>query len=72
MQQMGMKVLPYWLSWWASFTVSNLLIAIFCGAIAHFKIFAKTSDALLFLVIFFIGQAQFGLVWISTTLFDSP
>jgi hypothetical protein len=72
MQQMGMKVLPYWLSWWASFTVTNLLIAIFCGAIAHFRIFAKTSDVLLFLVIFFIGQAQFGLVWISTTLFDSP
>jgi hypothetical protein len=55
MQQMGMKLLPYWLSWWFSFTLSNLFIAIFCAAIAHFKIFAQTSDVLLFLVIFLIG-----------------
>lgn len=69
---MGMRVMPYWLSWWCSFTFVNLVISIFCGALSHFKIFAHTQDLLCFTVIFLIGQAQFGLVWISTTLFDSP
>ena len=50
-----MQMFPYWFSWWCSFTLVNLLIAIFCGAISHFKIFARTQDFLLFTVIFLIG-----------------
>jgi hypothetical protein len=68
----GMRTMPYWCSWWCGFTLINIAIAIACGALSHFKIFHATSLSVLVTSFLLIGQAYFGLVWISASLFDNP
>lgn len=72
MQSMGMRVLPYWFSWWFSYTMMSSAIATICAIISYFGIFMHTESNVLWCFYFFYGQVLFGVIWISSTLFDSP
>jgi len=72
MKQMGMHVFPYWLSWWCSYFLINLVVAVICGFTSGLGIFQQASDSVMIATLILSGQAYFGLVWICSVVFDSP
>ena len=55
MQAMGLRVFPYYMSWWASYTIATVGIATVCALIAYFSIFKNTNSSVLWVTLFFYG-----------------
>jgi hypothetical protein len=72
MRIMGMTDFPYWLSWFTSFSIINLVMVTACWAILMINIISWKSSFFLFAIIWIYGQSLFGLVLITQSLFSTP
>lgn len=66
---MGMKELPYWLSWATDYLVKNLIISTGSWAVVYMWVFKFSDGRLLWMLIFFYGQFAFGMILVAQTVF---
>lgn len=52
---LGVRVRPYWFSWWACYTLTNIVIAGFYAVLLHRFILKHTKIPILFIVFLMIG-----------------
>lgn len=65
MRIMGLTDTPYWLSWYAYYTIVNTMVATGAWYVLMINIFSRRSGAVLWLVIWLYGQSLFGLLLIA-------
>jgi|LauGreDrversion4_2_1035121.scaffolds.fasta_scaffold29703_6 hypothetical protein len=52
---MGMKMLPYWLSWYTYYTILNALICVSIWLCLQWTLFPKSEPAIFLLLLFVFG-----------------
>lgn len=69
MFMMGLKPHAYWASWFAYYTIVNLIIATSTWIPLTFYVITASNGLILWLTIFLYGQSLFGLLLITQSLF---
>lgn len=65
MRMMGLKDFPYWLSWWAYFTLVNTAMVTLTWLVLIKWVFQYTDWSIIYLVVWLYGQSIFGLMMIT-------
>lgn len=69
MRMMGLKDMPYWLSWLTYYSLLNLAMTSIVTVILYTKVMSKTSAWILFLYIWLFGQSLFGMILVTQSIF---
>lgn len=69
MRMMGLKDMPYWLSWLTYYSLLNLAMTSIVTVILYTKVMSKTSAWILFLYIWLYGQSLFGMILVTQSIF---
>jgi hypothetical protein len=72
MRIMGMTDFPYWLSWWAYFSIVNTLVTTGGWACLMINVFSWGSSLTLWLIIWLFGESLFGILLIAQSIFQTP
>jgi ATP-binding cassette subfamily A (ABC1) protein 3 len=71
MTMMGMNILPYWLSWFAYFTLKNTVLSTVAWSVLYFACMTYASGWVLWFAIWIYGQSIFGFIMFFQSFFSS-
>jgi hypothetical protein len=69
MRMMGMSDLPYWMSWFAYYTILNTFTSILATLTLSINVFTYSNYVYIFLTIWLYGEAIFGEIVMIQALF---
>lgn len=70
MRMMGMTDSPYWLSWFAYYTILNTILSLIAWAVLCINVIGFSNPIFVFLWIWLYGQAIFGEIVFMQSLFS--
>lgn len=70
MRMMGMTDAPYWLSWFAYYTILNTIFSILAWAVLCINVIGASNPFYIFLYIWLYGQSVFGEIIFMQSLFS--
>ena len=69
MRMMGLRDMPYWLSWYTYYTIVNTIMVTICWVILYTKVLSKTDGWIIFMMIWLYGQSLFGIMLTAQAMF---
>ena len=69
MRMMGLRDMPYWMSWYVYYTIVNTIMVTIVWVILYSKVLSKTEGWIIYLLIWLYGQSLFGIMLIAQSLF---